>query len=137
MHIIRYALHCVLCSDDDEAARLIRQATTGKVGDNQHTMPEPVDNINKQERSSGTAKDYPLDRLHREAPALYEAVVDGEMSANAAAIEAGFRAKTITVPVRKGGEYQVERAADSLEKHFGEHFPELVDALMARLEVVQ
>lgn len=48
------------------------------------------DNITiKSER--GTSKAYTLDRLSRESPGLYEAVCRNEMSANRAAIEAGFR----------------------------------------------
>lgn len=38
----------------------------------------------------GTSRAYTLDRLEREHPALYAKVVAGEMSANKAAIEAGF-----------------------------------------------
>lgn len=41
----------------------------------------------------GNSKSYTLDRLKREAPALFAAVCAGELSANAAAIEAGFRKK--------------------------------------------
>ncbi|MGA7329685.1 MAG: hypothetical protein WBX25_35695 [Rhodomicrobium sp.] len=39
----------------------------------------------------GNTRAYTLDRLFRESPGLYEAVCRGEMSANKAAIEAGFR----------------------------------------------
>ena len=41
----------------------------------------------------GTSKAYTVERLSREAPALFRAVCDGEMSANAAAIQAGIRKK--------------------------------------------
>lgn len=53
------------------------------------------------------------------------------MSANAAAIEAGFRAKTISVRVKKDGAYQHERAARSLAEHFGEALPMLIRELSA------
>ena len=39
----------------------------------------------------GTSKNYTLARLKRDRPDLAQRVVDGELSANAAAIEAGFR----------------------------------------------
>jgi hypothetical protein len=39
----------------------------------------------------GTSKDYTLARLERDNAALYERVSRGELSANAAAIEAGWR----------------------------------------------
>lgn len=45
----------------------------------------------------GTKRDYTLARLHRDRPDLAQRVEAGELSANAAAIEAGFRKK----PVRR------------------------------------
>ncbi len=39
----------------------------------------------------GTSREYTLRRLKRDDPALAERVMSGELSANAAAIEAGFR----------------------------------------------
>ena len=41
----------------------------------------------------GTSKAYTLDRLQHQAPELYEEVKAGKLSANAAAIKAGFRKK--------------------------------------------
>jgi hypothetical protein len=41
--------------------------------------------------TQGTSKSYTLNRLRREHSELFERVVAGELSANAAAIEAGFR----------------------------------------------
>ena len=118
-----------LCDDDDEAGLMILRATTGKVGrpskDNENTY-----NISNKD-AHGTAKDYTLDRLDRERPDLYERVVDGEMSANAAAIKAGFRTKTVSVPVRKGGEPQIERAGDTLIKHFGADAKRLAEYILA------
>ncbi len=63
--------------------------------------------------SYGTDPTYILRRLKRDHPELAEKVVSGEMSANAAAIEAGFRKKTITVPADLDG------ATDALIKRFG------------------
>ncbi len=52
------------------------------------------DNITiKTSDGRGTNKAYTLDRLHRQAPELYEEVKAGNLSANAAAIKAGFRKK--------------------------------------------
>jgi len=105
-----------MCKKDDEALRLLREVVTGDDGRPEKT-DESVDNVNSS-RSSGNSKDYTLDRLAREDPELYEKVVADEMSANAAAIEAGFRTKSVSVPVHKGGDEQHERAAKSLAKHF-------------------
>lgn len=41
----------------------------------------------------GNSSTYTLKRLKRDAPELFQRVIDGELSANAAAIEAGFRKK--------------------------------------------
>jgi len=118
-----------LCKNDPEALTMLRKATN-----KQGHRSDLHDNITEDARKTGTAKDYTLDRLSRERPDLYGAVVEGEMSANAAAIKAGFRTKTISVPVMKGGEPQIQRAADSLEKHFGDDFRALVDELTSRLK---
>ena len=52
-----------------------------------------VDNVNEvtNKPSKGNSRAYTLDRLHREAPKLYARVVAKELSANRAAILAGFR----------------------------------------------
>lgn len=65
----------------------------GARGGNQHTVGN-VDNINKSERlKGGTDTEYTLRRLKRDAPELLEAVKRGELSVNAAAIQAGIRKK--------------------------------------------
>jgi len=72
-----------MCKKDDEALRLLREVVTDGDGNpsgaNQHSDGDggSVDNIN---RSSGTSKDYTLDRLAREDPELYEKVVAEEMN---------------------------------------------------------
>ena len=100
---------------------------TGEAGDNQHTGVD--DNIIDHTTEQGTSKDYTLDRLAREDAGLYERVVEGEMSANQAAIAAGFRDKKASIPVRKGGTPQIERAAKSLAGHFDGHLTDLIDEL--------
>ncbi len=51
------------------------------------------DIITNNEDGRGTSKSYTVFRLRREAPELYEEVKEGRLSANAAAIQAGFRKK--------------------------------------------
>jgi len=43
--------------------------------------------------SRGNTLSYTLDRLSRNHPELYQRVIAGELSSNAAAIKAGFRKK--------------------------------------------
>jgi len=115
-----------LCEDHPEVQKKIEEHTKADHGGDRRSedAQTKVDNINHENegsgrnRSSGTSKSYTLQRLERDAPELYEKVVADEMSANAAAIEAGFRDKTATIPIHKGGEEQHERAAERLAKHF-------------------
>lgn len=78
-----------------------------------------ADNISLTEY--GTAAAYTIRRLKRDRPDLAERVIEGELSANAAAIEAGFRRRTIAVPL------DVSRAVAILVRHFG------ADAIRAAL----
>jgi len=72
----------------------------------------------------GTSESYAIGRLKRDRSDLAEKVLAGEMSANAAAIEAGFRKKTLTVPVEPRG------IARTLRKHLTpEQIAEVVEAL--------
>jgi len=48
-------------------------------------------------RQGGTSREYTLARLKRDRPDLAELVIGGAMSANAAAIEAGFRRRDTPV----------------------------------------
>lgn len=52
-----------------------------------------VDNTSSGKTGDGNSRAYTLNRLKRERPDLFELVVAGELSANAAAIRAGFRKK--------------------------------------------
>jgi hypothetical protein len=125
-----------MCAEDEEALRLLRAAlkSQGRRTDLASSIgpagsADLVDNINEVGRSGGTSKSYTLDRLAREDPELYEQVTCGELSANQAAIKAGFRAKRASIPVHKGGEPQIERAARGLARHFDGHLRELIDEL--------
>ncbi len=60
----------------------------------------------------GTEATYTLRRLKRDAPALAQRVLDGELSANAAAVEAGFRKKSITIKADPAS------AAQTIARHF-------------------
>lgn len=67
---------------------------------------ETVDNVNGFERPTGNATDAALRRLRKEAEAgnaevagLRDEVLAGRLSAHQAMVRAGFRPKTLTVPV--------------------------------------
>lgn len=91
-----------LCEDDPAALVAIREASTmqrgNPTGNNQFT--DTGNNniiINSNKPMQGTYKDYTLYRIKQERPDLYERVLKKEMSANKAAIEAGFRKKMVSV----------------------------------------
>jgi hypothetical protein len=83
-----------LCADDKEALVLIDEAVQNRHGVNQHTE----DLYNIQERApSGTSQAATIRRLRKDRPDLLERVVAGDLSPNAAAREAGFRAHKVAV----------------------------------------
>lgn len=91
-----------LCRNDAEVlvkltnvTKRPRGGTNNPAGTNQHQEKEVnVDNINidqKRSRPTGTSKAQGLRRLSKDRPDLLEKVTSGEMSTNAACVEAGFR----------------------------------------------
>ena len=87
--------------------------------------PVQADNVRLVFNPHGNSAAHTLKRLKRDNPELAERVVNGELSANAAAIEAGFRKPSITLkptnPVR---------AAETIHAKFG---PEFAQALKEAL----
>ena len=91
-----------IVADDDSAAKLLRSALKG------------TNNISTRARMTehGTRRDYAIERLERDAPELHEEVLAGNLSAHAAMVQAGFRPKTVSVPVTRP-----EAVAKALRKH--------------------
>ena len=85
-----------LCCGDQVAIDAIDRVTQRTQADN-----KLVDNINK--RPDGTSVAHALRKLRNQAPTLHQRVLDGELSPHAAMIEAGFRHKTMTIPVDVDG----------------------------------
>jgi len=78
-----------LISDDPETLVLWREAMTGKKGKRVKDNSDNVTIINHAER--GNTRSYTVSRLKKQRPDLFNHVKDGKISANAAAILAGFR----------------------------------------------
>ena len=74
--------------------------------------------------SRGTSAAHMTARLKRDNPELADKVFKGELSANAAAIQAGFRHKQIQIPAD-----DIDRAARLLKRNFGDRIGELIRAL--------
>jgi hypothetical protein len=89
--------------DDVELLPLLRKADVGERGGqegNQNASKDAVktkpDNISIRSGEHGTGKAYTLSRLQDQHPEIFERVKAGELSANAAAIQAGFRKPPLT-----------------------------------------
>ena len=76
------------CRKDSECVRLL-EANRGELG----SVGRPSENVSNRniKTKGGTNLDYTKLRIKRDRPDLYERVINGDLSANAAAIEAGFR----------------------------------------------
>ena len=97
-----------LVQDDPVAVgaleRAMQKPDGNPTGKNQHTAPVgTVDNIHSStiERPSGTSEAATVRRLRKDRPDLHAKYLANEISANAAAILAGFRPKTFTVRADK------------------------------------
>lgn len=102
---------------------MIDRAVQGKQGGDRKSDNIKLYNIQVDPAPSGTSEAAALRRLRKSAPKLHEKVIAGEMSANAAMVKAGFRPKTITVPV------DVNKAAKVLARNFQGDVLKLIDAL--------
>jgi len=79
-----------LIKHDPEVLVLWREAMKQESG----TRNDLLNNIREVNPTiAGTSRSYTVSRLQREAPELFAQVVAGTLSANAAAIQAGFRKK--------------------------------------------
>lgn len=81
-----------LIGTDAELVTQFREALKEKTGPK--TEENCCNNITAtQAQKTGTSRSYTLSRLAKESPELFERVKNGELSANAAAIQAGWRKK--------------------------------------------
>ena len=83
---------------DVESLALFREAMVdGPGGDRQSESKSITDIVSNGLVDHGNSKAYTVSRLKRDRPDLFEKVVAGELSANRAAIEAGFRRRARTM----------------------------------------
>ncbi|WP_414569514.1 hypothetical protein [Nostoc sp. CCY 9925] len=96
--------------------------------DNYQKNVDDIHSYEQPERPSGTSKQAGLRQLRRKNPELHAKVLAGELTVNAAMVQAGLRTKQVTVFV------DPHRAATKLKKTFKqEDFIELVALLMSAL----
>jgi hypothetical protein len=99
-----------IAAADPVTLDLLDKAVQRPAGSNQHT--QLVDNVNDHSRPTGNATEAALRRLRKDRPDLHGKVLEGKVSAHAAMVDAGFRRKTITVPL------DVDAVVRALVKHF-------------------
>ena len=87
--------------EEHDTLRLLREACKGNHGGDRRSEQAPIKRINGalDPKRGPNRRDATLARLHRDSPGLYDRVVAGELSANRAAIQAGFRKPTASIPV--------------------------------------
>lgn len=113
-----------LCTDDTEAADMIDEAIRNRPGNPHLTL----DNVQGYVAApTGNTASQALRRLRDQRQDLHARVIAGELSPHRAMVEAGFRPKTITVPV------DPDRAARTLFRGFGEEQSRVLMAALARL----
>lgn len=110
-----------LLKDDPQVLRMFRRETVAEP----HKHKGDNDNIIiKTSSTQGTSKSYSLDLLARKAPDMFRAVCNGELTANAAMIQAGLRKSVVSVGANPAS------AAKTLKKKFGlDYVQELIKEL--------
>ena len=83
----------IVGTSDPDLLRMLREAKKGKPGRPKKGEEKAMESIGI---SRGTA-DHEADRLAREAPEEYEAVLRGEKTIHAAAVAAGIRPRRISI----------------------------------------
>ncbi len=96
-----------IVAPDAEAADLLDRALQNVA----HRPAGTVDIVNTS-RPNGNAQSTALRRLRKDAPELHAEVVAGRISAHAAMVQAGFRPKTVSVPVGRP-----DVVAEALRRH--------------------
>lgn len=117
-----------LCADDTEALDELEKAVQGKHGGDRKSDQIKSDNITLDSQDNrGTSPTYALRRLRKDRPDLHKQVIEKKLSPHGAMVQAGFRPKTITVPV------DVKKAAAVLVRTFNGDAEKLIHAIQELL----
>lgn len=119
-----------LCIRSPNALRAIDSevSAAGKQGGqegNQNAAKDKNERNNITSVSRGTSASHTLKRLKRDDPQLAQRVIDGELSAHAAAILAGFRKPSITLQANNA-----EHAASRIREVLGDEFAQQLKAAL-------
>lgn len=122
-----------LCFDDKEALTLLSEAVTEGPGkrakaEAKEDIHNNIMNITPQ-AVQGTSRSYTLRKLRKDAPELHAKVIAGDISPNAAMIEAGFRRKMVSIPTDPTG------AANAIIRNF--NYDDLTTLINLLVEATQ
>jgi hypothetical protein len=97
-----------LCRDDFDALRLLKDVTTNPHGGDRRSESFKSDNVTLESTANerGNERSYALRKLSKSRPDLHAQVIAGDLSPHAAMVEAGFRKKTVTIPVERLERYK-------------------------------
>ena len=98
----------------DFGDRISKRSRGNPTGANQYKNGNLYNIQNSTSAPSGTSQAAALRRLREHRPDLHSKVLKGKLSAHSAMIKAGFRQKTLTVPLDPA------KAAESIKRHFNE-----------------
>lgn len=128
---VKYNVLMDYCKHDTECTRLLKELEPelAKPGRPTKDAENKVGNTNNFKSSDNNAT-YAIRRLKRDRPDLAQQVIDGDLSAHAAAIEAGFRKRMV----------QVEPTVDGFTKALFKHLDAdgrgaVVESLTAALDI--
>jgi len=113
---IEYEKLRTYCSVDEECTRLLNEIepALGEHGDGPGRGNKRGSNTTSFISDRGS--NYNIRRLKRDHPELAQAVINGELSANAAAIQAGFRKPSLTISC------DAHSAEAAIRRKFGDEF---------------
>ena len=110
---------------------VLKQSRGNPTGANQYEKGIVYNVHNSTERPAGNSKDAGLRRLKndKDNPDLYEQVLAGELSVNAAMVAAGYRPRTIQLSEKA----DPEQAARRIREKFGDEYAESLKQALEKL----
>jgi hypothetical protein len=121
-----------ISSGDTELLDLLDENTANPHGGAIYRMKNEFNNVKLELEADapvGNSKQQALRKLRKDRPDLHEQVIKGEKTPHAAMVEAGFRKRSITVPL------DTEQAARTLLRNFTqEQLLEVIALLVTELQ---
>jgi ribosomal protein S21 len=112
-----------VCRDDMELLSLIDELIQRPAGGGLNQYNKRLgNNITEANRPNGDTVQKALRRLRKDRPDLHEQVITNKLTAHAAMLQAGFRKKTVSVPIEN-----IDKCLKYIKKYFTKE--EIIQAL--------